>query len=212
MCHSQHVLGKLQPSPSSAPAQQFIFGNIRLSGKQFDQFIAWKAKRKSPSIVPPWEEASGRVVIYSGLVSPQGWGFPSWCFRDQGHAHSTAPFAPQRGAPIWELNHSSHPCVLQGEGNKQLEKKTAGKKTHCPGRELQRKKGEVFALSAQEQSSCGHCRLFILEGFSEVKHRKFPLNCTTRTCCSKIKASTLKLPPQRRGCRRAGHKPPFHFL
>lgn len=29
------------------------------------QFIAWKAKRKSHSIVPPWEEASGRVVIYS---------------------------------------------------------------------------------------------------------------------------------------------------
>lgn len=121
--------------------------------------------------------------------------------------HSTL-CSPKRGSKSGSSATAATPArVLQGEGNKQLEKKNI----HCPGRELQRKKGEGFALSAQEQSSCGHCRLFILEGFSEVKHRKFPLNCTTRTCCSKIKASTLKLPPECRGCRRAGHKPSFRL-
>lgn len=97
-------------------------------------------------------------------------------------SHTKCPLLPKKGVQIWELlaalSHSIHPgtrgCVLVGEGDKHVEKKPPKNKTknHCPGRKLQRKKGEGFALPAQEQSSCGHWRLFILE--AKLNTQSFP--------------------------------------
>lgn len=37
---------------------------------KFDQCIAWKAERKSPGSVPPWDEAAGRAVTDSAAAGP----------------------------------------------------------------------------------------------------------------------------------------------
>lgn len=171
--------------PVHSSCAQFIFGNI--SGKHFDQFIAWKAERKSRSTVPPWAEASGRVCYLlwastrAGFTAGLGIPVPVFC-RVKDILTAKRPLPPKKGLQVWELlavlNHSSHPstrgCVLLGEGDKQPEKATALERNFSGKRERD-SLDEQRARTPQEQSSCGHRGLFISEGFSEVKTEKVSL-------------------------------------
>lgn len=216
MCHSQHVLGKLQPSPCTAPAQQFIFGNS--SGKQFDQFIAWKAKRKSRSIVPPWAEASGRVVIYSGpalgLVSPRGWGFPFRCFvGSRTSSQQSALCSPKRGSTFGSSWLSSTTAATPAHLVVSRWVTNSSKKP-LPWNKTSVEKGKgtcrMSSVLAQHRNRAhvGTGGYLSLKASAKLNREKFPFSSTTRTCCcSKIKAHTLKRACQHRGCRRAGHKP-----
>lgn len=94
--------------------------------RQFNQFIAWKAKRKPHSSVPPREEASGRVVLYTSRShTPTQADFHHTlrvahpgALQDQGvqlhkpavtashpRAHSKTHFAPQSTAPSFRPKH-----------------------------------------------------------------------------------------------------------
>jgi len=151
--------------------RQFVFGNVSSHGRRFDQFIAWKAKRKSHSIVPPWEEASGHVVIYPApakghrLVFTVGSGLPRLEVSDSAsrqrhpyvHAAKRASLPkawPQvSGLKEGELpavpgSHPQHPgSRLAGRGGS-----PADGNHHCPGTKLCRKRRKALGGYA----ACSH--------------------------------------------------------
>lgn len=164
-------------------------------------------------------------VIYSGpalgLVSPQGWRFPFRSFvGSRTSSQQSALCPPKRGSRCgssWLSSttaatpaHVAVSCWVKG---------TNRRKKPLPWNETSVEKGKgtrwMSSVLAQHRNRArvGTAGYLSLKASAKLKQRKFPFKSTTRTCCcSKIKADTLKRACQHRGCRRAGHKPPFALL